>query len=105
MKRITIISIIVALLAFISWQRYQINRMGQELGQLEQERERQSVDARNAALKQLQRFPSDHRKTECASHIGRLKGARHEAALIRFHALFDDNYFMTEGELKACQEF
>jgi len=105
MKRLAVTSTIVLLVAVIGWQQFQVNKMRQQLSLVEQQREEEAANDRKAALEKLQRLPSDHRKMDCASHIGKLKGSKHDAALLRFRPFFDDNYTMTEEDLKTCEEF
>jgi predicted negative regulator of RcsB-dependent stress response len=91
MKRVVIISVILLLFTIIGWQQYQINQM---------KRQRAEEFA-----EEMQRFTWSMRKANCAEHIGKLEGPKHDAALVWFRPFHDDSHPMSEEDLKTCKEF
>jgi predicted negative regulator of RcsB-dependent stress response len=102
MKRMAVVFTVVVLLAIIGWQRYQINETRRQAAIQELQRQQQAA---KEALQELQRLPSRHRKTECASHIGKLTGSKHGPALEWFRPFYDDERPMTQENLKTCLAF
>jgi len=103
-KRMPAIIVIVVLLAIVCWQQYRIKRLNMMHKQLTKEIDRMKEQENIYWLKELQRIPSDHRKSACAIHIGTLKGSKHDAALTWFKPFTDGSSQMTGDDLKKCEE-
>jgi len=102
MKRLAVTSTIVLLVAVIG-AAISGHKMRQQLSLVEQQREEEAANEPKSSPGKLQRLPSDHRKMDCASHIGKLK-VPNTTPHVAVPSLLDDNYTMTEG-FEDCEEF